>query len=48
MAFELGLACLTADVRALARLRSTDDLAGDRIAFARVLGLHLTRGRPVS
>jgi hypothetical protein len=41
MRFERALADLRAQVRALARLTSTDDLAVDRVAFARVLGLDL-------
>ena len=41
MTFERALAQLKADVRALARLTSTDDLSTDRVAFARALDLDL-------
>ena len=41
MKFERALADFKADVRALARLTSTDDLSADRIAFARALDLDL-------
>ena len=41
MEFERGLAEFRAEVRALTRLTSTDDLSTDRVAFARALGIDL-------